>query len=244
MHSRGNCGYDKGKPDQSQGRKATGPRFLREASVDSPKDPKIAGLPSHASIFHDSKSLISEGRWNVNSRFFVLVSTLLLTVSWPVLAQSGDDEVRCKDIRGQILLISFEENCNFEGEDYLWCFGYELKGKAKGTWQVLIKTEWAEIPIDPFVDTIDGSANLWFREDHVLDLRRGRLIGSAQYIVDTRLWDIGGNVPISAVVTAGTGIYQDASGWILSTSQDFFTTAAVSGEVCGPYVPGQEDHED
>jgi hypothetical protein len=36
---------DKGKPDQSQGRKATGPRFLREASNDSPKDPKIAELP-------------------------------------------------------------------------------------------------------------------------------------------------------------------------------------------------------
>ena len=35
---------DYGKPDQSQGRKATGPRFLREAMEDLPKDPKIAGL--------------------------------------------------------------------------------------------------------------------------------------------------------------------------------------------------------
>ena len=33
------------KPDQSQGRNATGPRFLREAIYDSPKDLKIAGLP-------------------------------------------------------------------------------------------------------------------------------------------------------------------------------------------------------
>jgi hypothetical protein len=36
---------DKGKPDQSQGRKATGPRFLREAMEDFPKGSKIAGLP-------------------------------------------------------------------------------------------------------------------------------------------------------------------------------------------------------
>ncbi len=36
---------DKVKPVERQGRKATGPRFLREATDDSPKDPKIAGLP-------------------------------------------------------------------------------------------------------------------------------------------------------------------------------------------------------
>ena len=33
---------DKGKLGESQGRKATGPRFLRDVR---PKDPKIAGLP-------------------------------------------------------------------------------------------------------------------------------------------------------------------------------------------------------
>jgi len=37
----------KGKPDQSQRRKATGPRFLRVATATPPKDPKIAGLPLH-----------------------------------------------------------------------------------------------------------------------------------------------------------------------------------------------------
>ena len=37
--------FDKGKPDQSQRRKATGPRFLRDAFCYATKDPKIAGLP-------------------------------------------------------------------------------------------------------------------------------------------------------------------------------------------------------
>ncbi len=32
-------------PPKEQERKATGPRFLREATDDSPKDPKIAKLP-------------------------------------------------------------------------------------------------------------------------------------------------------------------------------------------------------
>ena len=38
---------DKAKPAERRGRKAPGPRFLREATDDSPKDPKIAGLPLH-----------------------------------------------------------------------------------------------------------------------------------------------------------------------------------------------------
>ena len=35
---------DKAKPAERRGRKATGPRFLREAKEDSPKDLKTAGL--------------------------------------------------------------------------------------------------------------------------------------------------------------------------------------------------------
>jgi cyclophilin family peptidyl-prolyl cis-trans isomerase len=36
---------EKGKPDQSQGREATDPRFPREAIDDAPKDPKSVALP-------------------------------------------------------------------------------------------------------------------------------------------------------------------------------------------------------
>ncbi len=49
---------DKAKPAERQGRKATGPRFLREATDDSPKDPKIAGLPIRSSA-------VLEGTLNV-----------------------------------------------------------------------------------------------------------------------------------------------------------------------------------
>ena len=37
---------DKAKPVKRRGRKATGPRFLREAKEDLPKDPKTAELPN------------------------------------------------------------------------------------------------------------------------------------------------------------------------------------------------------
>jgi hypothetical protein len=43
---RPDSGPDKGKPDQSQGPKDTGPRFLRDAFCDATKNPKIAGLPT------------------------------------------------------------------------------------------------------------------------------------------------------------------------------------------------------
>jgi hypothetical protein len=36
---------DKAKPTERWGRKATGPRFLRDASNDATKDPKIAEPP-------------------------------------------------------------------------------------------------------------------------------------------------------------------------------------------------------
>ncbi len=45
----------KGKPAERQGRKATGPRFLREATDDASKDPKIAGLPSVTFITGDQQ---------------------------------------------------------------------------------------------------------------------------------------------------------------------------------------------
>jgi len=42
--------FDKAKPAERRGRKATGPRFLREAINDSPKDSKIAGLPGNKPV--------------------------------------------------------------------------------------------------------------------------------------------------------------------------------------------------
>ncbi len=39
---------DKAKRAKRRGRKATGPRFLREATEDSPKDPKMAELPNRS----------------------------------------------------------------------------------------------------------------------------------------------------------------------------------------------------
>jgi hypothetical protein len=38
-------------PGQSLGRKATGPRLLRDACLDATKDPKIAELPKGGSAF-------------------------------------------------------------------------------------------------------------------------------------------------------------------------------------------------
>ena len=44
-HKGNTTNNDKAKPAERRGRKATGPRFLREAMEDLPKDPKTAELP-------------------------------------------------------------------------------------------------------------------------------------------------------------------------------------------------------
>ena len=47
----------KGKPGESRGRKATGPRFLRDAFRCATKDPKIAGLQVIPDLHRESAYL-------------------------------------------------------------------------------------------------------------------------------------------------------------------------------------------
>jgi hypothetical protein len=66
---------DKGKPSESWGRKATGPRFLREAMDDSPKDPKTARLPDQIKIVTiysgNLVDLVSRGGTNEEAEYKV-----------------------------------------------------------------------------------------------------------------------------------------------------------------------------
>jgi hypothetical protein len=58
---------DKGTPGQSRGRKATGPRLLRDAALvalDATKDPKIAEPPNGCSAF---VLWLPRGRGHLNS---------------------------------------------------------------------------------------------------------------------------------------------------------------------------------
>ena len=48
------------KSGEKEGRKATGPRFLRDNQDDFPKDPKIAGLPSSVAAREGPKWFIIE----------------------------------------------------------------------------------------------------------------------------------------------------------------------------------------
>jgi len=52
LEHRYNLLQEKSKPAERQGRKATGPRFLRDAfdAFDATKDPKTAGLPKRAQV--------------------------------------------------------------------------------------------------------------------------------------------------------------------------------------------------
>jgi hypothetical protein len=67
---------DKGEPGQSQGRKATGPRFLCEATDDSPKDPGIAGLPTTQQKREYVMSIINALSSNSVLRIFLVPQAL------------------------------------------------------------------------------------------------------------------------------------------------------------------------
>ncbi len=176
---------------------------------------------------------------------------LLLTVSGVAVADSHTGGTQCQDIRGRLELLGYEFDCSIDGESYFLCFDNKLKGKTKGTWDIGLKFEWYDKVIDgallqdgTTLATVDGSLSFWYREYGVVRLKRGNLFHSAQYAVDERLWNVAAVVPIAAVITGGTGIYEDATGWILSTSDDFFVTAKISGEVCGPNIPHDDDDDD
>jgi len=61
--------------------------------------------------------------------------------------------------------------------------------------------------------------------------------GEAQYVFELLVYEVGG-VAIPMIVAGGTGMYEDASGWVTWTFTDS-TLAKFSydGRVCGPNIP-------
>ena len=82
------CLIDKGKSDQSQGRKATDPRLLRHAFCDATKDPKIAGLPTR--VAKQSCICSKETSMKTNIVRVLVVVMLAFGLVVPAFAGGGD----------------------------------------------------------------------------------------------------------------------------------------------------------
>jgi len=61
--------------------------------------------------------------------------------------------------------------------------------------------------------------------------------GAAQFVIDVRAFDSGVGVSLPIIVTGGTGIYEDAQGWITATVLDgAFENFSIQGQICGPNI--------
>jgi hypothetical protein len=60
--------------------------------------------------------------------------------------------------------------------------------------------------------------------------------GEAQFALDLRVLIMGGSA-VPVMVTGGTGIYEDAYGWIVLIAADgYLDNFSVDGRICGPNI--------
>ena len=181
----------------------------------------------------------------------LLILTLLL--AFPIaLAANGDDQCRNMNGHGVYGDDYFQAPCEFDGTDYGYCFVSKMRGTINGTMVEYFQDDWVIllesleiIPKNPhFIDAIstppdagDAGGSWYNREFAVLTSKQGMIWGEAQYVADVRLYDMGG-FAIPMTVTGGTGIYEEAYGWVTWTFTDStLSKFSYDGRVCGPYIP-------
>ena len=174
----------------------------------------------------------------------ILFLTLLL--AFPMaLAANGDDQ--CRNMNGHGEFNEVQNPCE-EDANYDFCFVSKLRGTINGSmveyfkdgWQIWLET-LEIIPTDPHnidaISTPPEAVESWYnRELIVLTSKQGMIWGEAQLVVDVRLYDTGG-FALPMTVTGGTGIYEEAYGWVTFTITDStLSKFTYDGRVCGPNI--------
>jgi hypothetical protein len=108
-----------------------------------------------------------------------------------------------------------------------------------GTWMTYVQYEWYVILEDIGVQTPDLAIESWYnREFEVFHSKQGTVWGDAQFILDWQFDASDGGESIPAYVSGGTGIYEDAEGWINAIYQDAaMEHFELHGKICGPNIP-------
>ncbi len=134
---------DKSKPAKRQGRKATGPRFLRDASNDATKDPKTAGLPSLVTLMIWAEAITM--KILKSAVLLVCVSCLSLSAQaalvayYPFNGNANDESVNSNDgtVIGATLTAARFGNVDsaysFDGIDDYMDFGKDASVQFSGT---------------------------------------------------------------------------------------------------------------
>ena len=163
--------------------------------------------------------------------------TIFLTVllAFPMaLEANGDDQ--CRNMNGQGDINEFQEPCEVD-TGYDFCFVNTMRGTINGSMIEYFQYDWLVVLEDLGVPTPPEATESWYnREFAVLSSKQGMIWGEAQYVFELRVYDVGG-VAIPMIVTGGTGIYENASGWITWTLTDnSLSKFSYDGRVCGPNI--------
>ena len=161
-------------------------------------------------------------------RFLVLL--LLLLVSPTALA---DDQ--CRHINAHAFIQGQQFPCEYNDTEYFGCLNSSIRGTINGSWDSYYQDYWWVSLDDLGVPTAYPS--FYGREFEVFTTKKGMVWGDAQFTIDLRYAESGGGFAVETIVTGGTGMYEDAHGWITAIVTDSEqTTFSVHGRVCGPNI--------
>lgn len=167
-------------------------------------------------------------------QLLMLVAMLLV---FPVIfADDGND---CRNINAKAVWTDFQEDCMFDSIEYSACYTAEIKGTINGLWFSYVQYEWYVILEDLGVQTPPDAIESWYnREFEVFTTKQGTVWGDATFILSWQFDTSDGGASIPTMVTGGTGIYEDAEGWINAIYLDAaMETFELHGRVCGPNIP-------
>jgi hypothetical protein len=178
---------------------------------------------------------------NIKIRKLFLASSVGFLL--PAVAAAHTNEMGCQNIHARAEIQNTPVDCEYNGTTYDFCFSLKVRGTIKATWvaygmgDYFVILDPAEFPVPP-----ETESN-YNREFNVFNTHRGSFHGDSQYVFDLRIFDVGGGFASPVIVEGGTGIYEDATGFVVAAFLDGdLSSAALVGRVCGPHMPGRRGH--
>lgn len=165
------------------------------------------------------------------------IGICLTLMAGPVAANGKS---KCQRISAKGHAPIFQLPCE-EDPSFFACQLGTTRGKFTAEW----KTFFTQAPVDigGFALHIppEAASTLYQSEVDVFQSHRGSLRGYSHFIVDQNAFatpSATGGLAGTIFVTEGTGIYRQATGWIVWVSTEpTLVDFLLHGEVCGPNIP-------
>ena len=166
-----------------------------------------------------------------------LVILLALLLVFPA-AFAGNGGDNCRNINAHATLVDEGPGCEFDSTTYDYCYIQKTKGNLNGSWVSYVMWDWGVTLESLGVQTPPEAGESWYnRELEVFTTKHGMVWGDAQFVFDLRAFDSDGGPAIPTIVTGGTGMYEDAYGWITAIYTDgTLSNWRIYGRVCGPNI--------